>query len=210
MFLQSLLNLRNLAIWHGEIKGSYRAKLQKFSNLRLNNAHCVGLKGSTIQKFKFFFLSRLLEWALMAPWNTRSLSQKQLSTHERGSSSYLLYAIWFIFTRSWWFDRLLCSLILLSIFSDQHTGAIWVEKMQKKWIKRVEEIALKSVLKSLEQNAVQWLPIFNLAFFISCTFSNQFGAVCKSNSIAVVVIVVAQNHLFSRDEWRHIQLTGDW
>jgi len=37
-------------------------------------------------------------------------------------------------------------------------------------------------------------------FFISCTFSNQFGAVCKSNSIAVVVIVVAQNHLFSRDE----------
>ena len=136
----------------------------------------------------------------MAPWNTRSLSQKQLSTHERGSSSYLLYAIWFIFTRSWWFDRLLCSLILLSIFSDQHTGAIWVEKMQKKWIKRVEEIALKSVLKSLEQ----------FSFFISCTFSNQFGAVCKSNSIAVVVIVVAQNHLFSRDEWRHIQLTGDW
>ena len=174
MFLQSLLNLRNSAIWHGEIKGSYRAKLQKFSNLRLNNADCVG-KGKYNTKIQVFFLSRLLEWALMAPWNTRSLSQKQLSTHERGSSSYLLYAIWFIFTRSWWFDRLLCSLILLSIFSDQHTGAIWVEKMQKKWIKRVEEIALKSVLKSLEQNAVQWLPIFNWAFLFLAHFQTNLG-----------------------------------
>ena len=54
------------------------------------------------------------------------------------------------------------------------------------------------------------ITYIQLSFFISCTFSNQFGAVCKSNSIAVVVIVVAQNHLFSRDEWRHIQLTGDW
>ena len=95
-------------------------------------------------------------------------------------------------------------------FRSAHWSHLGWKNAKKKWIKRVEEIALKSVLKSLEQNAVQWLPIFNLAFFISCTFSNQFGAVCKSNSIAVVVIVVAQNHLFSRDEWRHIQLTGDW
>ena len=54
MFLQSLLNLRNSAIWHGEIKGSYRAKLQKFSNLRLNNAHCVG-KGKYNTKIQVFF-----------------------------------------------------------------------------------------------------------------------------------------------------------
>ena len=209
MFLQSLLNLRNSAIWHGEIKGSYRAKLQKFSNLRLNNAHCVG-KGKYNTKIHVFFLSRLLEWALMAPWNTRSLSQKQLSTHERGSSSYLLYAIWFIFTRSWWFDRLLCSLILLSIFSDQHTGAIWVEKNAKKVNKKSRRNSFEKCLEVSGAKRRAMITYIQLSFFISCTFSNQFGAVCKSNSIAVVVIVVAQNHLFSRDEWRHIQLTGDW
>ena len=145
--------------------------------LKFETKQCTLCREREVQykNWSFFFLSRLLEWALMAPWNTRSLSQKQLSTHERGSSSYLLYAIWFIFTRSWWFDRLLCSLILLSIFSDQHTGAIWVEKMQKKWIKRVEEIALKSVLKSLEQNAVQWLPIFNWAFLFLAHFQTNLG-----------------------------------
>ena len=147
----------------------------------------------------------------MAPWNTRSLSQKQLSTHERGSSSYLLYAIWFIFTRSWWFDRLLCSLILLSIFSDQHTGANWVEKMQKKVNKKSRRNSFEKCLEVSGAKCRAMITYIQFRFFfISCTFSNQFGAVCKSNSIAVVVIVVAQNHLFSRDEWRHILLTGDW
>jgi len=140
MFFQSLSNPRNSAIWHGEIKRkSFDLTMPNCGNSQIwewltKTKQCTlcRVKGKYNTKIQVFFLSRLLEWALMAPWNTRSLSQKQLSTHERGSSSYLLYAIWFIFTRSWWFDRLLCSLILLSIFSDQHTGAIWVEKNAKK------------------------------------------------------------------------------
>ena len=141
MFFQSLLNLRNSTIWHSEIKrksfdltSRQIAEISQIWEWVTKTKQCTlcRVSGKYNTKIQVFFLSRLLEWALMAPWNTRSLSQKQLSTHERGSSSYLLYAIWFIFTRSWWFDRLLCSLILLSIFSDQHTGAIWVEKMHIK------------------------------------------------------------------------------
>ena len=174
MFFQSLSNLRNSAIWHGEIKrksfdltmpncgnsqiwewltktkqctlcrvkGKYNTKIQVFFSFQTFR---VGPYGALEHKITF-------PKAIIDTWKRKFF----LSTVCNLIHFYQKLMIWSsaMFTNP-----------TFHFFRSAHWSHLGWKKCKKKWIKRVEEIALKSVLKSLEQNAVQWSPIFNLDFF---------------------------------------------
>ena len=209
MFLQSLLNLRNSAIWHGEIKGSYRAKLQKFSNLRLNNAHCVG-KGKYNTKIQVFFSFQTFRVGPYGALEHKITFPKAIidTWKRKFFLSTVCNLIHFYQKLMIWSSAMFTNPTFHFFRSTQWSHLGW--KNAKKVNKKSRRNSFEKCLEVSGAKRRAMITYIQLSFFISCTFSNQFGAVCKSNSIAVVVIVVAQNHLFSRDEWRHIQLTGDW
>ena len=209
MFLQSLLNLRNSAIWHGEIKGSYRAKLQKFSNLRLNNAHCVG-KGKYNTKIQVFFSFQTFRVGPYGALEHKITFPKAIiDTWKRKFFLSTVCNLIHFYQKLMIWSSAMFTNPTFHFFRSAHWSHLgW--KNAKKVNKKSRRNSFEKCLEVFGAKRRAMITYIQLSFFISCTFSNQFGAVCKSNSIAVVVIVVAQNHLFSRDEWRHIQLTGDW
>ena len=153
------------------------AEILKFESdwLRLNNAHCVGLKGSTIQKFVFFSFQTFRVGPYGALEHKITFPKAIIDTWKRKFFLSTVCNLIHFYQKLMIWSSAMFTNPTFHFFRSAHWSHLGWKKCKKKWIKGVEEIALKSVLKSLEQNAVQWLPIFNWAFLFLAHFQTNLG-----------------------------------